>query len=187
MTPTLLMSVTTFVIFLPLKWTVLIFSHSQGAVVSFFEYDNQLRDVDLQRYQIYTEYDNPFDGDKPEDPCIVHSLRLSGVNEDKIQLIHANLSGYFMRKSDLKKVAELLGINIELDYTGGSELRLGAKNKTRKNLFHSRFTGEPYIKLCCFRNHLFVNEVTKYSSYCIKNYQMVKYAPRWWDIQYRSL
>ena len=119
-----------------------------------------------------------FDQETSEDPCIIHFLRLLGVEDDALHLIYANLSGYYMRKKDLLRVASIVKKRLVVHFS--REVGDGTFHATRRCSYGD--AEHPELHLALFKNHLFVYENTKYSSYCINNYNMVCGQSEWNNI-----
>ena len=149
-------------------------------IVGIFEYDN-LTDIDLSKYQIFTA-SNP-NWHEREDPCLISSLRHSGVSEGELQYIKSNMPGYYVDKKILHKVARLINKKIVVHRSGERELRSGRNNLIRK---YSYGDGHSTIELGSFYDHIFPLSPTIYSLYSIQHYFEVKHLPRFYDIVRRD-
>lgn len=63
-------------------------------VFGLFEFDNCTY-IDLTRYQIFHQADEEWD--ETEEPCLIHTLRLAGINEQVILHLKANIPRYFVK------------------------------------------------------------------------------------------
>ena len=147
------------------------------AIFGLFEFNNKTV-IDLSRYQIFKESDG--DWDETEEPCLIHTLRICGIRESILLHLKANIPGYFVNRSILKKVAELSNVYIVFHYAGANELIDGSRHRTRKAYYGK--PEDPTIKVACFQNHSFAFEDTVYSGYSIRNYDSVKSENEWWHI-----
>ena len=120
------------------------------------------------------------DWDETKEPCLIHTLRICGIRQSYLLHLKANIPGYFVNRSILKKVAELSNVYIVFHYAGANELTDGSRHRTRKAYYGK--PEDPTIKVACFQNHLFAFEDTIYSGYSIRNYDSVKSENEWWHI-----
>lgn len=139
---------------------------------SFFPYINTT-DLNLLRYQIFTQedaYDKKLTANREQ--CLIHTLLKAGVKESIVnQVKMAYISGLSIKKKDIKKVSTI----IKSDITVHS---LNKDGKIKKQLYvpvleDNEEKNDP-IDIAIYENHYLVFEVTKYTKFCIVNYDTVK-------------
>ena len=136
----------------------------------FFAYINSTK-LDLSKYQIYNQEQacNKKNMDKREH-CLIHTLLECGVSKaytNQIKMSHQENCS--IRKTDLKKIATIIKRNIILNYMNSNE----NCNKIYKKIVKADEADYEPIEISIYENHYFVFEKTKYSKYCIDNYEDV--------------
>ena len=130
----------------------------------YFGYYN-LTDIDLSRYNIYKKNDEK----KFNLKCLVECLKIGGLNENALNTLEHYLSkeNEKINANRLNEICELLKIKIIL------------KDETND---HNRIYGEKYdesYNIGLLYEHYFINEITIYTSYAIKNYKDIKEMEDW--------
>ena len=92
----------------------------------------------------------------------------------------ANIPGYFCHRTLLPVVTNLANVCIKFYYAGAQELLDQSKHRCRHTFYGDK--SKPMIEVACFKNHLFKYEKTDYTGYSIRNYELVKDLPEWWNI-----
>ena len=134
----------------------------------FFTYNN-MTDLDLSKYQIYTEQQtNSGYTIANLDNCLIHSLTLYGISKSLINNIKlAFITGYNIKKRDLKTISEIINRNITIIQYDGN------KQRQTKYRPENPSTDEP-LKIAIYENHYFIYEETIYSKFSIDNYELIK-------------
>lgn len=131
---------------------------------AFFKHLN-MTDLDLKRYQIINKDDNK---ELIKEHCVIHSLRLCGIDESKLNSIKLSfLSGTHISLSQMDKICDFIYKKIIIhSYQNDSQRR-------QKKIYGKKYSD--YIELTSFDNHMFVyDEKTKYNKYFIDNYEKLK-------------
>lgn len=139
----------------------------------FFEYINTT-DIDLSRYQIYNE-EQIKDTNKIEkrEQCLIHALKLSGIKENEINIIK---SSFFNSRNEVNYRKSITRKNLhDIAKITNSQIILHehSSNKNRKILFGDKNSSDK-INIAIYKNHYFIYEELKYTSYFIKNYNELK-------------
>ena len=132
---------------------------------SFFAYINTTN-IDLSRYQIYDQkqaYDNKTISKMEH--CLIHALRLNGVEESEINALKLAYKAGSIRRQDLNKIAQIIKRNIIL--------HIYIKGHIRK-YNHKYEKDNAYVEISLFENHYFITEPTQHSLYSSKHYNEVK-------------
>ena len=145
-----------------------------------FEYDNDTK-IDLRKYQIFSSDDH--DWDKEEEPCLIMALRLSGVDHNLLNHIKSNMAGYYVNRTILIKVSEIIKKKIRLHRCDDKELEVDGDHRVRHVDYGS---GEEQLNLATFKSHIFPLVDTEYTSYCVKNYATVCHLKRWNELTGRD-
>ena len=126
----------------------------------FFRYLNTTK-INLERYQIISSDSNM---DILKEHCLIYALKMLDVKDSLLNSIKSKFQcGSYFAKKNLSVVADILQKNIILTCFDGVKTRIEKFGKY-----------ETVLKLCLYKDHYFVNEKTKYSLYCSKNYILVK-------------
>ena len=156
--------------------------------------------IPLNKYQIYTV---GLPKESEEESCLIHTLRMSGIDDEKIDVVMRTL---FMGKTqlttnlkDLEKVAEVIQRRIRIvslfpvkrdteedeensdieetieegDYIDSIFRQKGVYFKKRYSNYYGDSEHEELI-INQFQNHYFMNETTKYNAFYIKNYNRIQ-------------
>ena len=129
----------------------------------FFGYTHNLENVDLQRYGVFTEYqeyhDTSLDG-KYDVNCLCVALQNADIDISKI--IHLVKNRCIPQKK-LKDIADLLDVYITLKYIKDEKKKLHFGDKSKQE-----------IKIGNINKHYFLIEETNYTRFAIENYDEVK-------------
>ena len=134
---------------------------------SYFRYVNTTQE-DLTRYQIYKTDDN-----KDLENCFIKTLILNEINNDDINTVKKFIvGGAYIRKSNIKNIVDIIKSNITIyEYNCDEEINKITYGKFKNN-----------IDIAIYENHYFIYEKTKYSRYCIDNYEELKDKKEFYDI-----
>jgi len=138
---------------------------------AFFSYKNKT-DIDLTKYQIY-----PLSEDstrnvkelKDEDQCcLMYTLRMNGVSEELLRNVTASLGALQLNVplSKMEMVAQIIKKRLTIHYWDESSKRV-RKGDKKSHMYGREFEEE--IPIAQFKNHFFVFEDTKYTSFYIQN------------------
>jgi len=137
----------------------------------FFPYINTSK-INLTDYQIFNQeqaYDKA-NIDKLEH-CLIYTLLRGGVDISIVNEIKMSyIEGCNIRKADLKNISNIIKRDIILHYmcnTPGS-------TKIYKTHIKSNDKQHELINIGIYESHYFLQEITKYSKYCINNYEDIK-------------
>lgn len=128
-----------------------------------FKYINKTK-LDLTRYQVIGENDSI---DIIKEHCLLHTFRLCGINEEKINQVKlAFQGGCHISTAKLNDIANIIDKSIILHkYRNTSNKQVesihGDKNKEK-------------INISIYEDHYFIYEDTIYNNYPIDNYDLVK-------------
>ena len=138
--------------------------------VAFFNAYNTT-DIDLKKYQIFTEEQFKL-LDKEIAACYIHSLRMANIEEPVLNAIKLQyISGCHLSKDSYKEIANIIKRNIVLSFYNDSQI-----HTTKYNYSDDDHKHDPVL-LAIYNNHIFINEQTKYTAYSIKNYNEIKHIP----------
>ena len=138
---------------------------------AFFPYYHKTK-LNLERFQIspLTSLfeDVNINTELNNDNCLIYALRLLGLPESKLNPIKNYVSNGNIPICKLKEICEGGGFKIKLmtQMAKGNE-----KNKSRITKYGTE--GTEY-NICCVEGHYFINEMTNYTAYYIKNYNKLK-------------
>ena len=123
---------------------------------AFFKYLNNT-DLDLKKYQIYKNDDKK----EYDDNCLIYSLKMGGLESNKIDHLKTYCKNREIPKTDLKHICKQLEIIIKL------------KSENRKEIETFGESGNIY-NLGLIDSHYFLNDYISVSEYYIKNYNKLK-------------
>lgn len=138
---------------------------------AFFPYYHKTK-LNLERFQIspLTSFneDVNINTELNNDNCLIYALKLLGLPESKLNPIKNYVSNGNIPICKLKEICEGGGFKIKLmtQMAKGNE-----KNKSRITKYGTE--GTEY-NICCVEGHYFINEMTNYTAYYIKNYNKLK-------------
>ncbi len=125
-------------------------------------------DIDLSRYQIYNQ--QQIYNLKISVLCLIHSFKLLGVDDTLINQVKlAYVSGCSIRKKDLKQISIMIKRDILLFSLNGHKII----KKTFKCANADSDIKNP-LQLAIYKNHYFVYEESKFTTFSIKNYDEIK-------------
>lgn len=132
---------------------------------NFFTYINTTK-IDLSKYQIYNQ-EQAYNV-KDIEQCLIYALGQAGINKAALNQIKLSfVSGSSIRKTDLPKIANIIGCNIVLHYTN--------ENRNKTQIYKTKLPNinQP-IDIAIYDNHYFVFEKTIYARFAIENYEQYK-------------
>lgn len=128
---------------------------------AFFKH-NHVTHFDFSRYQIYNV--TPADIDN----CLVHSLSVGGLSEDKLNTLRLRCRVNNIPMCELENLCQDLKIKINLK-------KMKSVNDARIFVYGKQF--EEVYDVGLLDEHFFINEKTQYTRYCLENYDDVKNEP----------
>ena len=120
---------------------------------AFFKY-NHKTEIDLSRYQIYKS------NIKNYDDCLIYSLTMGGLNEDKCEKIKLMCKSKNIPICKLEEICNHLEIRINLKKICGDRTKVDIYGKKYNEVYNLGLLDE----------HYFINELTDITSYALKNY-----------------
>lgn len=152
--------------------------------VGLFEYYNNHEAIDLKNYQIYKK-DDKIDSTN----CLIYSLQKYNIDNNIINNIIYKFSEVdnskndisvktfdYIKIKDFEIVAKMINKNINVT---SYKLQLGKYIKTNK-IYKSNESND-VINLAIYKNHIFINEETKYKRYAVLNYEKLKHKNNWYE------
>lgn len=137
---------------------------------AFFPYYHKTK-LNLERFQIspLTSLfeDVNINTELNNDNCLIYALRLGGLPESKLNLIKNYVSNGNIPICKLKEICEGGGFKIKL-------MTQRAKGNNEKSRITKYGTEGTEYNICCVEGHYFINEMTNYTAYYIKNYNKLK-------------
>jgi hypothetical protein len=131
---------------------------------AFFKWFNCMKEIDLKRYQIFTEDEsiNPVFEKLQRENCLLYAFRMSGLNEQDIDNLKLSIFNKEIPASNLPKIASRLNIKIVLTIEGDK----------RGRVFNPSASKE--VKLGLVDNHYFINEPTRITKRALYEYEAFK-------------
>lgn len=124
---------------------------------SFFAYMNKTH-FDLSDYGIYQTFNN----DNYIDTCLVHALKIGGLEEEKLDLIRMSIKSRNIPICKLNDVCNLIKIQIHL------------KSKSKEYFIKYGTQYERIFEIGLIEDHYFIINKTNITTYCIENYNEIK-------------
>ena len=118
----------------------------------------------VKRYQLYTQEEFTIN-----ENCFIHACRLSGLfTNEEVEGMKIKIMNQFVSKKTLNLLSSLYGFKIII-----------TKNKSSNKKCHEEIgRGERVLNLFLWKssdsNHYFLNEDTKITSFCVRNYNEIK-------------
>jgi hypothetical protein len=120
-------------------------------------------DIDLTRYQILRKND---DEEIINEHCFIHSLKMSGLGDDKLNIIKLHVKkGVMFSRKHIQEICNMLKIKVVLYFKRNA----GRSFETTKTIYGNKYDDVYYIAL--YNNHYFIYENVDFSVFYIKNYQ----------------
>jgi hypothetical protein len=144
---------------------------NENKEVKFFNYVHDTK-IDLTRYQIYK---NTIPNNLEH--CFLHSLELCGIDNatiNSIKIKHGTEGSHLVRK-DYKHIAATVKRYIIIHYY--AEVNRYSGLERRCNKYGDKT--HPPLSLAVYKNHVFINEVSQYTHYAIKNYDDIHTFKNW--------
>jgi len=136
--------------------------NTEGAFFPYYLKDNI--NIDLNELQIYKKECE--DKQRNLDNCLFFALKQYGIPNEKLEAIKDMIKLKNIPLTDLKKVCDKLKIGIKL-----WRIRKDNEN-TRKEIYGNQY--DIIVDIAFIENHYFLVKDTTYTSYSIKNYDLVK-------------
>jgi hypothetical protein len=134
---------------------------------AFFNYYNPTS-ICLKKYGIYLGYEKS----NYKVNCIIQAFISSGVlNKTEIKKLILITKTQYVPMVVIKKISDHFKININV--------RIRRKNNEDWDINKYGKKYDKKIDICLFKNHYFLDEMTNYTSYSIKNYHKLKFRENW--------
>lgn len=124
--------------------------------------------VEMAKYQIFIENDDYYSKINTIDNCLIHSLKISGIDENIINNFSIKCKNNTIPMVEIKKLCEENNLCISVK-TKNKTITYGDKN-------------QKIIKLGLLEDHYFVNDKTCLCSYALKNFDKIYNEKEWWCI-----
>jgi hypothetical protein len=139
----------------------------EGAYFPYYNKNNNK--INLERYQIFensakSEY---------KTNCFVNAMEKAGFPDDDLCDLILFIKTKFVPLTKIKEVAAKFKININI--------RIRKKDDTNWKIIKYNKNESNTYNICLYENHYFVDEITKYTAYSIKNFNTIKDKDRWYD------
>jgi len=128
---------------------------------AYFPYFNNT-DIDLKRYQIFTEKEANDNIEAYNDNCLIFALRNAGLEEEKLKVLKLKCNMREIPQCELKNICNELKIRIII------------KQITKHKNDQKYGTEGPEYKLGLLEKHYFLNEDINVSTYYVKHYDELK-------------
>ena len=128
---------------------------------AYFPYFNKT-DIDLKRYQIFTEEEANKNLEEYNDNCLIYALRKGGLDETKLKTLKLKCNMREIPQCKLKDICNELKIKITIKQISSThqDIKYGTE-------------GTEY-KLGLLEKHYFLNEDMNISPYYFRNYDQIK-------------
>ena len=128
---------------------------------AYFPYFNNT-DIDLKRYQIFTEKDADKNIEAYNDNCLIYALRQAGLEEEKLKVLKLKCNMREIPQCQLKNICKELKIKIKIKQISShsSDLVYGTEGKL--------------YSLGLLEKHYFLNEDINVSTFYVKHYNELK-------------
>lgn len=144
---------------------------------AFFPYNHNM-DFDLTRYQIFNEYDNnQYKMGYTENPlyhtdnCFIHSLKMwNKLNNDEIEIIKGFCKSAFIPACRFKDIVDKVDFGIILHCL---------KKDGQKRIIRYNENADRLIDIGKIKDHYFIIEDVKITSFAIKHYDDIKDLKKW--------
>lgn len=135
----------------------------------FFKYTHRLP-IDLSRYQIYK---NIGEIPKNDDPCLIHTLNVSGLfTESELERLRKEIKTENFPECRIKDLAE--------KYDFGYSMRM--INSQGSSYLKTEFDkeNERFVKMCLLAGHYFIyDEKTEITAYAMRNFRELQEERKW--------
>lgn len=146
---------------------------------AFFKFYHNLDCIDLERYGIYDDMEDPDDSlpvlARYMVNCFIHALQMGGIDETTISYAKTKIINSFLPAKDIKVICKECDLFVEV-----SQVFPSAKDKVIK---YGRADATQKIKLGLVENHYFIiDDVTDITEWAIKNYNLLQEEEvrEWW-------
>lgn len=144
-------------------------NHNKRISGDFFKYTHNIPDLDLSRYQIYTEVNKKSD-DEMFDSCLIHALRVGGMNNMKLMELSLFINTRNTPLSKLEEICDTLEIRIDM-------CRMGNGDQFRTVTYGEKYSEKYDIGL--LDEHFFLIEMVPITLYALRNWKDVCKLPDW--------
>lgn len=129
----------------------------------------------MERYQIY-DYEHLISSDhNSDDNCLVHSLKLAGVDDGKIEKLKIACKSSKIALKSIRLFAETNELNIKIRVA--AEVNEEGKKGTESYTFGKK--GDPVVTLGLIKEHYFLNEEVNFNPFAMKNYEEIREQGNW--------
>ena len=133
----------------------------------FFAFTHDI-DMDLTDFQISRE----IDAEILKDNCFIYALKISQIVPEKVPSICSQILGRDIPQRKLKEIAEKFDIYITVE-------KPQEAIKTKTKVVEYGVNTNPHLRLGLLEEHYFLIKEVPYTSYAIKNYELLKDKERW--------
>ena len=135
---------------------------------SFFKYYHKLKDINLDKYQIYDEENSILDY---KDNCFIHALIQHKLDDKIISYCKTKIRLRHLAMKDIKIIANDCKLYIEVSRDNSN---------VSKKYGDIKFKNTPsHIKLGLVDNHYFINDICNLTEWSINNYDIIKDKKDW--------
>lgn len=127
---------------------------------AFFKYLNKTH-YDFSRYGIFNKGKEEY-----TENCLISAFKFGGMNEDKLNIIKQFINNKYIPVSAFDEICKKINIQINLN-----KIRMDREEKDTKTKYG---TSEEQYNINLLDKHFFIQETTIYTSFCIKNYDLIK-------------
>ena len=127
---------------------------------AFFKYLNKTH-YDFSRYGIFNKGKEEY-----TENCLISAFKFGGMSEGKLTIIKQFINNKFIPVSAFDEICKKLNIQINLN-----KIRMDRGEKDNKTKYGS---SEEQYNINLIDKHFFIQETTIYTSFCIKNYDLIK-------------
>ena len=139
---------------------------------AFFPYYlNENININLDELQIYKK--DCDDKKRNLDNCLFFTLKQFGIEEEKLESIKDMIKLKHIPLTDIKKVCDKLKICIKINYLRENKTD-DKRNKTSCVCYGKEYSEIKSVNIGYIENHYYMIKETNYTSYSIKNYDLVK-------------
>lgn len=127
---------------------------------AFFKYLNKTK-YDLSRYGIFTKGKEEY-----TENCLISAFKFGGMSEEKLTIIKQFINNKYIPVSAFDEICKKINIQINLNKIREDRERKDTKTKYGKS--------DEQYNINLLDKHFFIHETTIYTSFCIKNYDLIK-------------
>jgi hypothetical protein len=127
---------------------------------AFFKYLNKTK-YDLSRYGIFIKGKEEY-----TENCLISAFKFGGMSEEKLTIIKQFINNKYIPISAFDEICKKINIQINLNKIREDRERKDTKTKYGKS--------DEQYNINLLDKHFFIQETTIYTSFCIKNYDLIK-------------